>query len=638
MANKETDIDVKKVLKDFQTAYEAKKKWLKSAEEDYEFALGKQWDNADVDDLNERGIRALTINKIRPNIFLLNGLESQNRSDYRAFPEGGEDTIVAEICTQLLKNTMKITNADYRISEMFEHGLMCGESYLEPYLDYTYDMVNGKLCFKRADYTKIFPDPAFDNYDLTDAEFVCKLTTDLSKDKLVQLFPDRESLIDGLGVTNIDLQGFSNIRTLTGEDVQRHGYNADDDESQGDAPTEKTYDLLEYYYKKYVRKIYIAKKGVGIKAVDTDEQADQAIAVDQQTDTSGGRYPMKKISRLEPEIWCFSVVGNTEMDNARAWSYPKWKSFPLIPYYVYRTKARIRDTEYQVQGLVRMLKDPQRELNKRRTQELVILNTSANSGWIAEDKTLVDEENWKEYASSSGFIGKWKKVDPSSQPPQRIMPTPLSQGHAQLAAENSEDMKAISGINTDLLAMSDKTSSGVAINIRQRQGLVMVQKIFDNLSQSKKILGRFIVAMFSEVYDVETVMKVLGNAFIKANFAVPQMKQQINVQSGQPEQVPITDQNGQMVMQIDQGTLMQTLNNVLNNSQLGMYDVAIGESANNETVKYANYLTIMDMAKSGIPIPPEVLVGESLLNSANKDKIIKAIETQRSTAPQKTMA
>ncbi|TXH51253.1 MAG: hypothetical protein E6Q97_18800 [Desulfurellales bacterium] len=71
---------------------------------------------------------------------------------------------------------------------------------------------------------------------------------------------------------------------------------------------------------------------------------------------------------------------------------------------------------------------------------------------------------------------------------------------------------------------------------------------------------------------------------------------------------------------------------VLQDSGLGKYDVAVGESATNETVKYANYTTLLDMASKGVPIPPDVLVEESQVSNASKQKIKAAIEQQSQVA------
>ncbi|HNF58520.1 MAG TPA: hypothetical protein PLN89_02980, partial [Elusimicrobiota bacterium] len=154
-----TESDAAKILKDFQWSYDYRKAWLEAAKEDFEFTLGKQWRDEDVSDLNHKGVKALTINKIRPAIWLLTGLESQNRTDWAAFPEGAEDSIHAEISTRLLKNVAKNSGVNYKLSQSFEEALTCGEGWIEPYIDYTYDLLNGDMKFKKLDYNQVYPDP-----------------------------------------------------------------------------------------------------------------------------------------------------------------------------------------------------------------------------------------------------------------------------------------------------------------------------------------------------------------------------------------------------------------------------------------------------------------------------------------------
>lgn len=44
-----------------------------------------------------------------------------------------------------------------------------------------------------------------------------------------------------------------------------------------------------------------------------------------------------------------------------------------------------------MQGITRAVKDPQREKNKSKSQNLHILNTQANSGWVCDDDALSPE-------------------------------------------------------------------------------------------------------------------------------------------------------------------------------------------------------------------------------------------------------
>mgnify|MGYP000209281402 CR=1 FL=1 len=80
----------------------------KEMKEDFKFAQGQQWDPSDVQELRNAGVKALTINKIKPIIKLIAGIERQSRSDFIAIPEGGEDQITGDISTRLLKNVTKV--------------------------------------------------------------------------------------------------------------------------------------------------------------------------------------------------------------------------------------------------------------------------------------------------------------------------------------------------------------------------------------------------------------------------------------------------------------------------------------------------------------------------------------------------
>ena len=91
--------DERDMISKFRYARDHKKPLIDEMEEDFEFAVGKQWEEADVEALRKVGVKALTINKIQPNIFLLSGIQRQNRTDFRAYPEGQEDSIKAEVAT-----------------------------------------------------------------------------------------------------------------------------------------------------------------------------------------------------------------------------------------------------------------------------------------------------------------------------------------------------------------------------------------------------------------------------------------------------------------------------------------------------------------------------------------------------------
>lgn len=625
---------ISKILRCFRRAYQNKKDLLTEMEQDFEFYLGWQWDEESVKKLEERGVKPLTINKIHPIIQLILGIESQNRTDPHVYPEGAEDGILADIATRLIKNMYKRSQVNYKVSEMFEDGLACGEGWLEPFLEYTNSLHLGELRWKKTNAWNVLVDPSSIEYDLSDAEYVDKVTYDLSADQLRQLFPDKEKEIEDLssgkkGAGKLTLEEGSTEKDSFGAEIQRREYDADDDEDVSDSDTyEPTFDLLEHYYKKYVEKYFVLdfKRG-DYRLVEDKAKADAFVNKATEQDPPDQKSA-KVIRRYIPEMWVCSTVGqsNSLFYEGPAWSYPNWKLYCLIPFWCYRSTIPLKKMvrHLRIQGITRGIKDLNFELNKRRTQELLHLNSSANSGWLSEKGAWVDKERVKKFGASPGATLEYKQ---GTAKPERIFPMPLSQGHAQLSQQAAEDLKSSSGINADLLAQEGGQDSGRAIYLRQKQGLVQIQIIFDHLNRTKNILAKFHLSQLGEMYDVEESMRVLGDAFIQQNFSEPVLTPPDPITGVQMPQ--IDPRTGQVATQVNVQKAQQTINKVLSDAELGKFDVEVGQAVSSETVKYANYLMLTEMSQSGIPVPPEVIIDESTLPEASKQKIKEAFMRQQ---------
>jgi hypothetical protein len=589
-----------RINKDFKFAFSYWQKYRKETKEDLFAALGEQWKAEDLQKLAERGVKGLTINKIKPNITLLLGIESQNRTDFTAYPIGAEDEAKGEITTRLLKDLMKKCMSDMKISDNFQIMITEGNAYIKPYIDYSRDLINGDLRLRVKNSFCIFVDPDSVEYDLSDAKFIYELISGLTKDEVKELYPDKAAEIDACQNGVIDLSEFGQV-SESSRNVGADNYKEPDLSGVLDGKSQKIYDLIEYHYKKWVEKYYVADRVAGtIEEYEDKAEAEKSAASKAVVDEFGGiTNNARVIKRYVPEIWTAVLLGkDIVLQNQRAWSYPRYKGYPIIPEFAFRYPAKLPDGEskshLRVAGLPRDIRDLNFEYNKRRTQELHILNTSANSGWLMEENSVPDEKAYSEFGATPGVVLKYKK---GRKAPQKITPTQLSQGHSQIASETGQDIKEATGINTDLLAMNENQASGRAIAIRQRQGMVMVQKLFDNHSQTKQLLGRFLLSQLGEVYDIDTAIRVLGAAFMLETFGE------------------------------DTKAGFEGINQILNDTQdQTKYDVVVGESAQSETVKIANYLTLTEMIEKGVPIPPDVLVEESFLPQSTKKKIKAIIE------------
>lgn len=609
---------IDQVYQDLRNSNRYLSKVFKAIKKDFEFSLGKQWKEADKQQLEDAGVKALTINKIRPLIKLITGIERQGRTDLKSFPEGTEDEVLSEISTRLLKNISKTSRLKNKLSEVFKEGIIGGMCYVESYLDYTNDLLNGEMKFRKIEAKRIFFDPNAEEYDLSDGKYMIKVTFGLAENDLLDLFPNDEKKIQTIAKGNIDL-------SITEDDDIRQvrDYPTSGPDVVSNNSLDKSYDLVEYYYKFPINIHYVVSRSQGVMLqTENKKEAELLIAQQQIVDA-------KIITKRTSEIRLKQVVGDIEFSDERANTYPQWKGYSIFPYFAERMNVDLEGSDLLIQGIARSLIDLQEEYNKRRTQELRHLNSSVNSGMFIP-KDALDKTNKSmltEYGSSPGVKIYYDPEKIGGVPPSgwRVTPTQLSQGHAQLAVENAQDIKEAGGVNPDLLANDSQSQSGRAILLKQRQGLVMVQELLDNYTQTKETIGRFMLSQLSEIFTIESAMQVLGENFLSDNFKKPVFDIQGN---------PVLDNNGKIQTEPDVQMARLMINKVLTDSGIGKYDVTIGEGMYNETIQMTNFMTLSEMAKSGIPIPPDVLVEESLLSASQKEKIIQSIERQQAAMAQ----
>lgn len=620
-------ITPQQIRRDYKRAKIVDEKWAKEAREDLKFALGEQWLKADRDALDAQGRPALTFNIIQPLIFLAAGYQRNSRSTIHAFPEGGEDQIKSDIATALIKKVCQRSKVENNLSLRFEEGIMSGKAYIEPYIDYTNDLVNGELKFRGRNPFKVRLDPDSVEYTFDDAEFLI-IEDYYTRKKLMDMFPEHKSEIKKIEPAKDPLEDDANILGETGDlgvkktreedeatydnvfGMDEQPLSDDEEEAEG----EETLHYIEYQYRKFVTQYLAADATRGkMQLFKTKAEAqtflDQLRLTDPLTievvmmiqakdPTFDGQEKQKVIPRTVPQMRVAFMIEDTIIDDVPSPNYPQWKSYSLIPFFAHYTplaRSELQRDDLAYQGMVRCLKDPQKEKNKRRSQTLHHLNTSANSGWISMEGAWVDKTKVDSLGSSAGVILEYKA---DKEKPERITPVPLSKGHLVMEESAEQDIKTISGINADMLAMDDKTTSGRAIALRQQQGFLMLKRVFDNFSWTQELVGKFILTQLGKLFTVENAAKVLGEEFLVKNMITPAM-----------------------------------IDSVLNDADLGLYDVSIGEGQDSPTTRYANFTVLSEMAEKGYPIPPDLLIEYSDVPDVAKKRILTFMQQQQALAP-----
>lgn len=106
-------------------------------------------------------------------------------------------------------------------------------------------------------------------------------------------------------------------------------------------------------------------------------------------------YGLELISKMSKKVrWTVTCDKVVLFDG---WS--PYNDFTIVPYFAYFRRGRPF-------GMVRNLLSPQEQLNKISSQELHIVNTTANSGWMVESGSLVGmtTDDLEEHGAETGLV------------------------------------------------------------------------------------------------------------------------------------------------------------------------------------------------------------------------------------------
>jgi hypothetical protein len=571
----------------YKTATDEWSSWRTEGRKSFAYYMGEQWSSETKDKLARQSKPALTINRIKPIIRTLSGYMRQNRRDLKVLPRRGGTESISQIYTKMLKHVSDESDYDYVSAGVFLDGIICGKGFMSVDIDYQKDPISGQVVITREDPFLILEDPFSTKYDLSDAKYIYRMRW-MDKEMVKKMFPKAD-----------DDAFWSDLEGLAGtEEIDRETDDYPDDPTGTDTEAKKQRHLVkECWYKTWENKKLLVDRLSGqiedYNSFDDDPEENKAIVDDILLNSPSSEV----VTRMMPVLHLAITVGDKDVSYTKD-PYNGMTDFPIVRFadeLIYADKPMVR-------GEVSDIIDAQDELNKRRSQALHLINTTANSGYIVEKGALSkgQRRNLESMGSKAGVVieteqGGLNKI-------KRIEPSQLSTGHVELSQLADGDMKAISGVNADLLGMDDTSAtSGIAMEMRRRQGLINVEPVFDNYDNSQKILGKVLLEIIRnvDVYTPAEISYLIGD--------------KIKLADGNP----ITPEE-----------IIEYLDN-----PKGQYGVKMSQQDSNPTQRKADFKEMVSFIKEiGIPVPPEMLLEHS--DFAFKDELLAQMEQQQQGMPQ----
>ena len=546
-------VGVGKYRRWFREAVDHSQKWQEAAREDFDFVNGKQWSKAEIKKFEETARPALVINRIKPLINLLSGYQRLNRYDVEFYARTPDDTEIAQVRKGITKYIFDRCDYASEESAVFLDAVICGLGWFFVGYKYNDNGDDGEAYVNREDPFGIFADPESHKADFSDAKYIFRAKW-VDKDELKSVYPEHAEEIDA--AYSVYDSAESEVAPYADELIW---YKRELNKVR----------LVECWYKvREQKQIFILADGTEISA---EEMTSEIFLSGMITGTREITLPAVKVCVF------FDTVLLEEMDSP--YQHGEFPFVPLTCYYY-----GVGGDEIPA-GFIRDLKDPQREINKRRIQQLHILNTTGNGGGFIEEDAM-DEKQFAEFEKKGNVPGHFQRVKPMVLSQGKIMERQIGQfpaGIAQAEMQATNDLTAISGINEALLGTDIPSSaSGRAISLKQKQAVTHIAWIFDNLRTAKKKIANLLwgrrnyAGVIPQFYTEEKIYRVEGvngQQFIKVN-----------------EQILMTDPVA--------GVIVKTLNDL---SQ-GEYDIVIADVEASTTQRQAQMFALLDaVSRLGVP-------------------------------------
>lgn len=467
---------VKEFGENYERAYQQLNTYYAEAYRDYSYALGNQWSLEEISYLNNQRRNSFTYNLCRRLVNLIDGIQREGRlaTVVRPVEDASNDT--ADIMTDLQNDTMLHGGGYDKLSQGFHDSLITGIAWACPYMDYREDPVNGDVKISLSNWNDTIWDPFFFEKDMSDCAFWSRRKY-LDRTTVISLLPDQEDRINSLPYGSRD-DKFTYMSFARQWGMQ------------------KLLNYTEYWRRKWeVRDVLVD--------METGET----------TEWKGPRDRLRFVQAMHPQLKIIKkpvrtvelgiiVEGELLYYGKDPWGLD---DYPCVPIFGGDYAPTYDLFTWKLQGIVRYIRDPQTELNKRISRHVDLLDSQLNSGWIA--KTGAVTNNSSLFKSGNGQV-IFLKPEASMDDIQRLNPPDIPQGQLQLTEIFNDLIPNILGINPEMLGMPDNEkveTAAILAKMRQASGLVSLRGVFDNLSESQRILGKKVMKLHQVNYSPEKI-------------------------------------------------------------------------------------------------------------------------------------
>jgi len=544
--------------------------FVKKASTCVAFLCNEQWQQEDLVRLRRERRPALTVNKILSTVSTVQGEQIYNRAETTFRPRGGAAGATADALAMVFKQISDNNQLAWLRSDMFLDGIVTGRGYLDVRIDYE-DSLQGEVRITHLNPKNVLVDPDAEHAD-PDTWGEVFVTKWMTLQDIAQLYGEADATLLKARTGSALQYGYDSIN----ERRDRFGKHAYDFYAGPEIEHRRRIRVIDRQYRELVKQKFFATVETGDLRPVPRQIADDREAIAAVVAQTGQVVIEKPAQRIKWTVTADDVVLHDD------WS--PFKHFTVVAYFP-------KFMHGPTLGIGEELLSSQELMNKTLSQELHVVNTTANSGWIVKRGALTNMTP-AELEQKGAMSGLVMEVDEVANA-QKITPNQVPTGLDRVSYKAEEHIKTISGVSDSMQGFDREDVAAKAIQAKRQAGSTNLVKPMDSLTRTDFWIARAVLDLVQEFYTEPRLITITKNRL-----------------TGDQESVMVNEATPE--------------GEIANNLTMGEYDIIVSSVPQRETLEDSQFEQAVALREMGVAIPDDVLIQASRLQ--NKADILKAMK------------
>ena len=559
--------------------------FLKKADKCDNFFLGLQWEESDLNALKLAKRPAMTINKIISTVGTIQGEQIYNRNEVLFRPRKNAKTETAEALTKVWMQIVQNNQLPWVRSDVFASGIIRSRGFYDVRLGFN-DAMQGEVHITQLNSKNVVVDPDAEEYD-PDGWMDVITTKWLTPQDIAILYSEDDAEYLSMKDGSAYLYGYDSIERVrdrfAGTGINRPFYGLTDEDR-----VRRNVRVLDRQYRRLDKQNHFVDVVTGDARPVPEGWDRNKISV--VLEKAGGQ--LNVIKKLVKRVrWCVTADDVVLHDD---WS--PYKHFTVVGYFPQFLHGK-------TSGIVEHLLGPQEILNKVSSQELHIVNTTANSGWKIKKGSLANMsvEELEQWGAKTGLVLELDDIANAD----KIQPNQTPTGLDRISYKAEEHIKTISNVSDSMQGFDREDVAAKAIAYKQQRGSVNMTKTLDNLERTDYILARNVLDLVQEFYTEERLIHITRDDVMR-----------------EPETIMVNE--------------LTPEGEIANDLTLGEFGIVVISTPYRASMEDSQFEQARGLREIGVAIPDSVLIENSRLQ--RRSEIVKQMTADKESPEAKKQA